>query len=57
MAKKLKKETPRKTVHVRGMPVDLWDERLERYMERTDKKKYGVVIEALRQFLDREEQK
>lgn len=57
MAKKVKKETPRKTVHVRGMPVDLWDERLERYMERTDKKKYGVVIEALRQFLDREEQK
>jgi nitrogenase molybdenum-iron protein alpha/beta subunit len=57
MAKKVTKETQRKTVHVREMPVELWDERLERYMERTGKKKYSVAIEALREFLEKEEAK
>jgi hypothetical protein len=57
MAKKVTKETQRKTVHVREMPVDLWDEKLERYMERTGKKKYSVAIEALREFLEKEERK
>jgi hypothetical protein len=57
MAKKVTKETQRKTVHVREMPIELWDERLGRYVKQTGKKKYSVAIEALREFLEKEERK
>jgi O-methyltransferase involved in polyketide biosynthesis len=57
MTKKVKKSSPKKTVNVREIPTDLWDEKLEDYVKKTGKKKYAVVAEALRQFLDREGEK
>jgi predicted transcriptional regulator len=56
MPKKVKESSPRKTVMVRNVPIDLWL-KLNKYSERTGRKKYAVIAEALREFLEREEQK
>jgi hypothetical protein len=57
VTKRVKKPSPRKIVNVREMPTDLWDEKLGDYVKKTGKKKYAVVAEALRQFLDKEGEK
>jgi O-methyltransferase involved in polyketide biosynthesis len=55
--KKVNEASQKKTVHVREIPSDLWDKRLTNYLRRTGKKRYAVVAEALRQFLDKEGEK
>jgi predicted transcriptional regulator len=56
MAKKVNKPSPRRNRTVRNMPDDLWD-RLNKYLARTGKKQYAVVVDAVRQFLDTQESK
>jgi hypothetical protein len=57
MTKKVNRTSLRKIINVREMPTDLWDEKLGDYVRKTGKKKYAVVAEALRQFLEKEGEK